>query len=333
MRGDRGARSLALVIALTLAACDSAPEEIPWEVRAADPSLSERIAVIETSVHRGGCDGVLVYRASIGRGRRGPPPMLGRGLHGFAAEARDAACRPIARACIEHDLPLARGARVELVLVPTSSGAPECAPSECRDGTCEGGDASTAIDDDAGEGPVDAGAPPSDDDAGEAAADAGAPPVDPVDAGGEDPVLDAGPPPERDAGPPPETDAGPPPSTCDGTEWSGRCYHFATTARTFDEAESGCVSWGGHLVSIGGPSEQTFVRTLTGASPYWIGLTDAVTEGEYAWIDGSSASYREWASSFPRAMRADDDCVSDQPDRGGWIDRRCRETNASVCER
>lgn len=340
-----------------LFACESRTE-VAWDIRLTNAELSDRVARIETSIWRGGCDGVLVYEASISREQSGPAPALGRGLHGFRAEGRDSTCAIVAQGCIEYDVPLAAGERVELWLLPVD-GQSACAPSECTMGTCVARDPHDAGLMDAAVDMVffDASTPPARDaesrpdggrprpdmnDGGRRVRDGGGP-IDAgtpltVDAGVEQPGLfesDAGAEGTFDAGvvtEPAEHDAGAA-TPCDGMEWSEHCYYFEPATRSFDEAEALCVSWGGHLVSIGGPSEQAFVRDIAGPNAYWMGLTDRESEGTYTWTSGDSSTYRNWASMHPRAMRPEDDCVADQADRAGWAVRRCRDLNPAVCER
>lgn len=318
-----------LALALLAGACETTTE-VPWEIRSADPAALEGAAIVETSVRRGGCEGVLVYREPIGAGRPGPRPQLGRGLHGFAAEVRDASCVPLARGCIERDLPLRPGERVELVLervLPT----PACAPSACVEGTCTDVDAGT-VELDAGvpprpdasmPGERDAGTRPPEEDAGTVAPE--------EDAGTAAPEEDASVPDEPDAGAPGEPDAGGPTSSCDGTEWSGRCYVFRSEARDWSTAETSCVAWGGHLASLGGPDEESFVRGLAGGTSYWIGLNDLTITDIFGWVDGSTASYRRWAAGEPSG-NPQAHCVRDDP-ATGWLLRRCRDVHAYVCER
>ncbi|WP_236605504.1 C-type lectin domain-containing protein [Sandaracinus amylolyticus] len=301
--------TIPLLVAILLAACERT-EEVPWEIRSADPSALESAAIIETTVRRGGCEGVLIYRESIAPDRPGPRPQVGRGLHGFAAEVRDAECRPLVRGCIERDLPLRAGERVELVLervLPTAA----CAASACVEGTCTDRDAGAVEIDDAGmhdAGVEDAGAPVDQ--------DAGTP-----DDGG---TVD------EDGGI--EIDAGPLPAECDGTEWSGHCYSFRSTTRDWSTAEAACVAWRGHLASLGGPDEEAFVRGLASGAAYWIGLNDLTVEDIFTWVDGSSSSHRHWGPGEPSG-NPQAHCVLDEPTTDGWALRRCRDLQAYVCER
>jgi hypothetical protein len=127
-----------LSFAAFVLACET-QAEIPWEIRVSNSELSERIAVFETSIWRGGCDGVLVYEALISRDQSGPSPALGRGLHGFRAEARDASCVVVARGCVEYDMPLGPEERVVLMLEPVELST-VCPPSMCSSGVCSARD-------------------------------------------------------------------------------------------------------------------------------------------------------------------------------------------------
>ena len=282
-------RALAMLVAALALGCTSTAE-IPWDVRVADSAIAEQAAVVVTSIRRGGCEGVPVYGASIARGRRGPPPSLGRGLHGFAAEARDLDCRTIARGCVERDLPLPPGARVELVLEPALAAA-ACDPARCTAGEC------------------------STDDGGTIAIDAA---IDPPDGGTVEPP---------DGGTVEPPDAG----ACGGTMFGARCYEPHAEPREWSAAEAVCASSGGHLTSLGGPEEASFVRGIAGSSPYWIGLHDLAAEGIWQWVDGSTSSHRDWVGGTDR-NRDQNDCVQDQPGSGRPTSR-CRETLPFVCER
>uniref|UniRef100_A0A914E2L2 C-type lectin domain-containing protein n=1 Tax=Acrobeloides nanus TaxID=290746 RepID=A0A914E2L2_9BILA len=67
------------------------------------------------------------------------------------------------------------------------------------------------------------------------------------------------------------------------------------------DAESKCVSEGGHLTSIHGAQEKEFIDTLAidvESTCYWIGLynifQDFVTWG---WNDGAEFQYDSWAAA------------------------------------
>ncbi|KAI4883140.1 hypothetical protein NFI96_020584, partial [Prochilodus magdalenae] len=75
--------------------------------------------------------------------------------------------------------------------------------------------------------------------------------------------------------------------------FSGSCYYFSTEKKTWTESRDACVAGGGHLVIIRSTEEQDFLKRSypgPGEQRYWVGLTDAVTEGDWRWLDGTRLS-------------------------------------------
>uniref|UniRef100_A0A914CP89 C-type lectin domain-containing protein n=1 Tax=Acrobeloides nanus TaxID=290746 RepID=A0A914CP89_9BILA len=101
-----------------------------------------------------------------------------------------------------------------------------------------------------------------------------------------------------------------PVSTCDPT-WTyfsetQDCYKAFTTKLDFTDANSTCISLGGHLVSIHSSSEEAFIYTLAAqaSSPslqpdyFWLGLY-AATYPNYSWLDGTPLDYTNWTMGAP----------------------------------
>jgi hypothetical protein len=67
----------------------------------------------------------------------------------------------------------------------------------------------------------------------------------------------------------------------------------------------------GHLVTIGSAAENTFVVNLRDGTDLrgWIGLTDAVTAGTFAWITGEPLTYTNWNSGEPNGQTPAEDYV------------------------
>jgi hypothetical protein len=162
------------------------------------------------------------------------------------------------------------------------------------------------------------------------AADAGVTPVVSVDQ--TDAVVTV------DAGPPVVT---PPSSPCTSLSFGGSCYELFNSPAAWDAAEQQCVTWGGHLASIGSSEENAFLDGwpaqlglgVADGSGIWVGGTDAQRDGEFLWVDGSPFSFAGWAAGQP-----DDgvgaDCIEKRNDGAGqWYDRRCSDPLRYVCER
>ncbi|QXE23940.1 C-type lectin domain protein [Richelia sinica FACHB-800] len=76
--------------------------------------------------------------------------------------------------------------------------------------------------------------------------------------------------------------------------------YFLTTLDTWTGAQAQAQSAGGNLVTINDAAEQAWLVSTFGATTrYWIGLTDRVTEGSYAWVSGEPVTYTNWALGEP----------------------------------
>jgi len=90
----------------------------------------------------------------------------------------------------------------------------------------------------------------------------------------------------------------------DATDPETGIRYIAVPSTTWTAAEAFAVSVGAHLVSINGPAEQEFVHANFGNlggvdRRLWIGFTDAASEGNWVWTDGSPAKYTNWNGGEP----------------------------------
>uniref|UniRef100_A0A4W4E5D0 C-type lectin domain-containing protein n=1 Tax=Electrophorus electricus TaxID=8005 RepID=A0A4W4E5D0_ELEEL len=114
--------------------------------------------------------------------------------------------------------------------------------------------------------------------------------------------------------------------------FSGKCYYFSTDEETWTASRDACVAAGGHLVIVSSSGEQDFLKRSkpgSGAEFYWIGLTDAVVEGEWHWLDGTKLSQL--------SSREGEDCAVMELSSAsyGLLDAFCNEDNRKhkrVCE-
>jgi len=107
------------------------------------------------------------------------------------------------------------------------------------------------------------------------------------------------------------------------TLFAGSCWFRRDSwTYTWSEAEDACRFYGLTLASIHSQQEQDFVTDLTGGRQSWIGLTDAATEGEWQWSDGTPADYLNWREGEPSGGDAWD-CVATYPYTREWMDYPC----------
>lgn len=90
----------------------------------------------------------------------------------------------------------------------------------------------------------------------------------------------------------------------DITDWvanpdTGRNYK-SIRCRNWSDAQAKAVAEDAHLVSINDAAEQQWLMGTFGAGPYWIGLTDAESEGVWRWTSGEPVTYANWAPEEPK---------------------------------
>uniref|UniRef100_A0A8B9N773 Brevican n=1 Tax=Accipiter nisus TaxID=211598 RepID=A0A8B9N773_9AVES len=68
--------------------------------------------------------------------------------------------------------------------------------------------------------------------------------------------------------------------------FQGACYKHFSTRRSWEDAETQCRHYGGHLATILTPEEQDFINDQY-REYQWIGLNDRTIEGDFQWSDGS----------------------------------------------
>jgi hypothetical protein len=108
----------------------------------------------------------------------------------------------------------------------------------------------------------------------------------------------------------------------------GRRYFQRSMPRTWQDAEDDCKSIGAHLVVISDVDENAAMDGLL-FMPHWIGYTDAMTESQFQWVDGSPSTYHRFAGEVP--ANPDQDCAVLQ-DGGAWADQPCDATYRYACE-
>ncbi|MCY2986427.1 MAG: FG-GAP-like repeat-containing protein [Planctomycetota bacterium] len=102
--------------------------------------------------------------------------------------------------------------------------------------------------------------------------------------------------------------------------YGGHAYVRTSGSTSFAAAEAEARAKGGHLVSINSAAENEFVRAnfANPNSAVWIGLTDEVVEGTFAWTSGEPVSYTNWASGQPDNAGNED--YTEMYSAGTWYD-------------
>ncbi len=303
-----------------------------WTVGFEDSdSIDEDETLVLAWIAKGGCDSderVLEFELTADTNTT-DSTSLSPGKYGFAAEARDLACRPIAFGCVERRLPSQTSAPVDLVL-QAESAEPLCAPGYCLAGRCfeEEVDAGlTSIDAGIELVPTDSGA--SHDASASSALDGST--VGPTGGADAQAAADAG------AG---AVDSGL--IACGGGSGvqrpGGHCYRSFEMSLSFYYARQLCASWG---VSWGGASlvvpadaeeEAWVVATFNPQYDFWIGLTDVVVESVWMTPDYYAvADYHPWDPPNPNGGTSAN-CAYYYAPTSGWRDGSCFGTKRIICE-
>lgn len=79
--------------------------------------------------------------------------------------------------------------------------------------------------------------------------------------------------------------------------------YFMLQPSSWQAAQATAQRLNGNLVTINDAAENNWVfsnlAVPTGGRPLWLGLTDQTTEGQFRWISGETASFRQFAAGEP----------------------------------
>eukprot|EP00092_Neocalanus_flemingeri_P046978 GFUD01053058.1.p1 GENE.GFUD01053058.1~~GFUD01053058.1.p1 ORF type:complete len:171 (+),score=17.36 GFUD01053058.1:62-574(+) len=123
---------------------------------------------------------------------------------------------------------------------------------------------------------------------------------------------------------------------CCPTGWQKygtNCYKYFAAPLSWSDAESVCVLHQGWLATIESAGENGFINGIA-TTDAWIGgfrILPAVSPF-WAWVDGSTLSYTNWASGKPDNGGGNQNCVQ-MYTNGYWDDVGCEVRKAYVCEK
>ncbi|KAK7139503.1 hypothetical protein R3I93_016594 [Phoxinus phoxinus] len=119
-----------------------------------------------------------------------------------------------------------------------------------------------------------------------------------------------------------------------GIKIPGKCFLVDTVKKRYHTANEDCIAKGGILSTPLSSDENTrlrdYVRQSLGPdAEIWLGVNDMQVEG--VWMDqtGSNIRYQNWKLPEPDGGLAEN-CAALSGEK--WLDERCREERASVCE-
>ncbi len=113
----------------------------------------------------------------------------------------------------------------------------------------------------------------------------------------------------------------------DGGSFDGPVFSFNNNLYILSEADSWtnaqaqAQALGGNLVTINDAAEnQFFLDSFGGSESFWIGFTDAASEGTFTWVNGDPVTYTNWAAGEPNNLGDEDYGQFNFSGVGDWND-------------
>ncbi|XP_076840853.1 collectin-12 isoform X2 [Brachyhypopomus gauderio] len=136
----------------------------------------------------------------------------------------------------------------------------------------------------------------------------------------------------------------PPPTNAPGCspQWKNyrdKCYYFSAPSErlNFDETKESCKNKTSSMLMIRDEDEQLWIRKqIAGKGYFWLGLTDAVEENIWRWVDGTLPSFTRWKPGQPdnwsHGHEEGEDCAG-LIHEANWNDFFCTDRIGFICER
>ena len=109
-------------------------------------------------------------------------------------------------------------------------------------------------------------------------------------------------------------------------------------AAPWQEAKSSCKESGGHLAVDDTASNIVLrnyhtIRSSQGLTGLWLGGSDALTEGDWRWTDGSPVQKPfHWAPGEPDNAGDEDCMLTHYGQAGQWDDAKCSRKQHYICQ-
>ncbi|XP_063422181.1 macrophage mannose receptor 1-like [Mytilus trossulus] len=125
-----------------------------------------------------------------------------------------------------------------------------------------------------------------------------------------------------------------------GIGYGASCYALRDTISgatpvSWQLAQSACqTTFGGQLATVNDRYVQSFLASYidTRKDNFWIGLSDQVTPGTYAWIQGQADKFTFWNSNHTGNERNTCVVMRTMHPIGLWDNKQCTESHNYICE-
>ncbi|XP_052414569.1 ladderlectin-like isoform X2 [Carassius gibelio] len=117
------------------------------------------------------------------------------------------------------------------------------------------------------------------------------------------------------------------------TNFETRCYKFFSQLATWIEAERNCIDQHANLASVNKEEENSFLLGLlpSPTTRCWIGVQDAVEEGEWLWSDGTNYDYDNWCTGEPNNLNVENCGEINWTSDECWNDSTCTNPKGYIC--
>ncbi|NXC06010.1 CLC3A protein, partial [Orthonyx spaldingii] len=122
-----------------------------------------------------------------------------------------------------------------------------------------------------------------------------------------------------------------------GTKAHKKCYLMSEGTKHFHEANEDCITKGGTLAIPRNNEETNILRdygkkSVPGASEFWLGVTDMVSEGRFVDVSGMALQYFNWDRAQPNGGKRENCVFLSQSAQGRWADEVCHTAKRYICE-
>lgn len=116
---------------------------------------------------------------------------------------------------------------------------------------------------------------------------------------------------------------------------AGHLYRVIDTVALWNNQRAACAqdSASAYIAIPDDAGELAALATLAGADRFWVGVTDAATEGTWLTVLGDPQTFLPWETDAPDDQGPGEDCVEGVTATTEFNDHRCGQTmRVAVCE-